>query len=139
MQKIPNKKTPPVKRFRAWHKLKYKLHFNKNVPAGYKERDIWWVSIGHNVGVEEDGKSNQFSRPVLIVKGFSRYQFWGVPLSTTEKEGKYYHKFVANGKVSTALLSQMRVFDTRRFISKYGMIGIKDFRAVKKKLVKFLG
>lgn len=137
-KKLPPKKIPVVKRFRAWHKLKYKLHFNTNIPAGYKERDIWWVSIGHNVGTEEDGKGIMFNRPVLIVKGFSRYQFWGVPLSTTEKTGTYYHQFMVNSKVSTALLSQLRVFDTKRFISKYGMIGIKDFNTIKQKIANFL-
>lgn len=128
----------PVKRFRAWHKLKYRLHFNVNILAGYKERDIWWVSIGHNVGVEEDGKGPMFNRPVLVVKGFSKYQFWGVPLSTTKKTGQYYHHFVVNGKVSTALLSQLKVFDTKRLINKYGMVGIKDFQTIKQKLISFL-
>lgn len=123
----PPKKVPLVKRFRAWSKLKVKLHYNENLPAGYKERDIWWVSIGHNVGVEEDGKGENFAHPVMVVRGFSRYQFWGIPLSTAEKEGEYYHKFMVCGKVSTALLSQLRVYDTRRFINKYGMAIKRDF------------
>jgi len=138
VKKLPPKKIPIVKRFRAWHKLKYRIHFNDNLPAGYKEREIWWVSLGNNVGVEEDGKGEMFNRPVLVVKGFSKYQFWGIPLSTTEKSGKYYHKFVVNGKVSTALLSQLRVLDTRRFINKYGMVNIKDFVTIKKKIIDLL-
>ena len=140
MTKKPNppQKPPIVKRFKAWNKLKFKLHFNTNVPAGYKERDIWWVAVGHNVGTEEDGKGKDFNRPVLIIKGFSKYQFWGVPLSTTQKTGKYYHQFVVNGKVSSALLSQLRVYDTKRFISKYGMVNAKDFGTIKQKLIAFL-
>ena len=134
----PPKKPQEVKRFRAWHKLKVKINLISSLPAGYKERDIWWVSVGHNVGVEEDGKGLNFNRPVLIVKGFNKYLFWGIPLSTTKKSGKYYHQFVVNGVVSTALLSQLRVFDTRRLMSKYGMIGIKDFNSVKKSLREFL-
>lgn len=134
----PPHKPPLIKRFRAWHKLKVKLHVNKHLPAGYKERDIWWVSIGHNVGVEEDGKGTLFNRPVLVVKGFNKYLFWGVPLSTTSKTGRYYHQFVVNGKISVALLSQLRAYDTRRLVSKYGMAGIHDFSAIKGKLIKFL-
>lgn len=133
----PPKKLRPIKRFRAWHRLKVKLNNSSSIPSGYKARDIWWTSIGTNVGVEEDGKGVTFNRPVLVIKGFSRYMFWGLPLSTTEKTGKYYHQFVCNGKVSTALLSQLRVYDTRRLISKYGMIGVKDFNTIKDKLVKF--
>ena len=127
-----------VKRFRAWNKLKIKLNMQQSLPAGYKERDIWWVSVGHNIGVEEDGKGNTFNRPVLVVRGFNRYMFWGVPLSTTNKDGKYYHKFVVNGKTSTALLSQMRVYDTKRLISKYGMAGKHDFLVIREKLRDFL-
>lgn len=134
----PPQKVPIVKRFKSWNKLKFKLHFNKNIPAGYKERDIWWVAIGHNVGTEEDGKGLMFNRPVLVIKGFSKYQFLGVPLSTTEKTGMYYHQFLVTGIVSTALLSQLRVYDTKRFISKYGMIGIKDFATIKQKIIQFL-
>lgn len=138
MQENIPKKPLFIKRFRAWHKLKYRISHNSDLPLGYKERDIWWLSLGHNVGVEEDGKGEMFNRPVLVVRGFSKYLFWGVPLSTTDKTGKYYHSFVVGGKVSTALLSQMRVFDTRRLISKYGMIGAKDFNTIKFKLIEFL-
>lgn len=133
-KKIPDS----IKRFRAWSKLKRKIQDIKTIPAGYKEREIWWVALGHNVGVEEDGKGDNFNRPVLIMKGFSRYQFWGVPLSTTDKRGIYYHPIVVNGKVSTVLLSQLRVLDTRRLISKYGMLNHKDFAQIKLKLIDFL-
>jgi len=138
MNKTPPTKAPFIKRFRAWHKLKVKINLSNGIPAGYKEREIWWVSLGHNVGTEEDGKTATFGRPVLIIKGFSPYLFWGIPLSTTKKTGVYYHQFMCNGKVSTALLSQMRVFDTRRMINKYGMLGIKDFSEIKKKVIAFL-
>lgn len=133
------KKIPvTVKRFRAWSKLKRKIQDSKTIPAGYKAREIWWVALGHNVGVEEDGKGENFNRPVLIVRGFSRFQFWGIPLSTTDKRGPYYHPIVVNGNVSTALLTQIRVLDTRRLINKYGMLNQKDFSEIKLKLVDFL-
>lgn len=127
-----------VKRYKAWHKLKSRIHNSSSTPPFYKEREIWWVSLGHNVGVEEDGKGNDFNRPVLIIRGFSRYLFWGIPLSTTKKTGIYYHPFVVNNKVSTALLSQLRVFDTRRLINKYGMVSQKDFKAIRTKIRNFI-
>lgn len=127
-----------VKRFNAWTKLKRKIHNRTDIPAGYKEREIWWVALGHNIGVEQDGKNENFDRPVLIIKGFSKYQFWAVPLSTTDKDGPYYHKVVVNGVVSNVLLSQLRVLDTRRFIRKYGMLNSKDFAEIKLKLIDFL-
>ena len=35
--------------------------------VSFKERDIFWVSIGQNIGYEQNGKSDIFSRPVLIL------------------------------------------------------------------------
>lgn len=135
------KNKPPqfVKRFFAWAKLKQQIQDRKDIPAGYKERDTWWISLGHNVGDEEDGKNASFSRPILIVKGFSKNLVWAVPLSTTKKQGTYYHSAVVNGETSTVLLSQLRTIDTRRFIRKHGMISQDDFVAVKNKLKDFLG
>jgi len=132
------KATNVIKRYRAWHKLKRKIHDDPSVPAGYKEREVWWLCLGHNVGFEEDGKGDNFNRPVLIVKGFSKRLFWGIPLSTTGKRGPYYHPLVINGTVSVALLSQLRVFDTKRLINKTGMLGQKDFAEIKLKLIDYL-
>jgi mRNA interferase MazF len=67
------KKAVLIKRFTDWHNLKIKIHNSKSEPVWYKERDIWWVSIGHNIGTEEDGKGKYFNRPVLVIKGFSRF------------------------------------------------------------------
>ena len=117
MSKYKNTKTKTVKRFSAWTKLKRKINDQGAIP---------------------DGKNENFDRPVLIVKGFSRYLFWGIPLSTTPKRGQYYHPIVVNGNVSTVLLSQLRTLDTRRFIRKYGMLNHKDFAEIKVKLIDFL-
>jgi mRNA interferase MazF len=137
-QNTPPEKQGFVKRFRAWNKLKVRINSNQYKVAGYKKREVWWASIGHNIGVEEDGKNEMFDRPVLIIKGFSKYQFWGVPLSTTKKSGPYYFKLVVNNKTSTALLSQLRVFDTKRLIRKYGMAGIKEFNLIKTELINLI-
>ena len=32
----------------------------------FKEWEIWWCSIGENVGVEINGKGSHFMRPVII-------------------------------------------------------------------------
>lgn len=65
------------KDFEAWHIVKKNVHeaFMAR-PAGYKERDVWWVCLGHNIGFEEDGKGQNFSRPVLVIKGFNKQMFW---------------------------------------------------------------
>ena len=44
---------------------KKQLHKRKTAPR-FKEREVWWCKIGLNVGVEQDGKGNNYTRPILI-------------------------------------------------------------------------
>jgi len=46
------------KDFDGWIVKKKEYHFRKATPPLFKERDIWWISIGVNVGFEEDGKNS---------------------------------------------------------------------------------
>jgi mRNA-degrading endonuclease toxin of MazEF toxin-antitoxin module len=130
-----------VKNFPGWHALKQSIDSLTGArPMGYKDRDVWWLSVGHNVGFEENGKGPAFRRPVLVVRGFSKEVFWGVPLTSKIKSGIYYHTFTITGATtqSTALLSQLRTFDTKRMISKVGMVNEADFKEIKKQLRAFI-
>ncbi len=44
-----------IKYFDEWNNVKKKLHYSKHNPPLFKERDIWWVSVGTNIGFEEYG------------------------------------------------------------------------------------
>ena len=50
---------------------------------------------------------------LLKIKGFNKNMFFGIPLSTKMKEGKFYYKFQFQKKdelvENIALLSQMRL------------------------------
>ena len=46
-----------MKRFLEWIGLKEKLHHAKHRAPLVSERDVWWASIGENVGSEINGKS----------------------------------------------------------------------------------
>ncbi len=126
-----------IKDYEKWMPVKAALNNAENRPL-YKEREVFWVSIGENVGFEEDGKNERFNRPVLVLKKFSAGMCWGVPLSTTKKRGKYYLPIQLNGAVSVALLSQLRTFDTSRFNSKIGMVSVTDYELVRKKIAALL-
>ena len=54
------------KDFDGWIVKKKEYHYRDSLPPKFKERDIWWVSIGVNIGYEEDGKHEKYLRPVLI-------------------------------------------------------------------------
>ena len=56
----------------------------------FHEGEIWWCSIGLNVGDEVFGKGPQFTRPVLIFKKFTGSSFLGIPLTSKVKSGSWY-------------------------------------------------
>ena len=34
----------------------------------FKERDVFWLKVGENIGFEQSGKGDKFQRPVLVLK-----------------------------------------------------------------------
>jgi mRNA interferase MazF len=86
----------------------------------FKENEVWWCSLGVNVGDEQDGKGDSFTRPVLVLKKFNRNIFMGIPLSTQLKDNQFYHRILFKGIEQSVLLSQMRLFDAKRFRDKMG-------------------
>jgi mRNA interferase MazF len=75
------------------------------------------VHLGVNVGYEIDGKSTDFSRPVIVLRKYNRYSFLALPLTTNSKPNKWR---VPIGSVADrdafAVLSQLRNIDSRRHV-----------------------
>lgn len=97
------------------------------------------MAIGLNVGDEEDGKGRNFARPVLVLRKFNKSLFYGVPLSTKLKEGKYYSGITLAGEEVSALMSQMRSYDSSRLLSKLGSVSVNDISRVRSGLSKIIG
>lgn len=127
-----------IKEFDKWIEKKKELHNKHVVPPLFKECDIWWASIGINVGYEEDGKHEKFIRPVLVLKKFNRELFLGVPMSTKLKNNKYYIEVTIAEKIVSALISQIRVFSAKRLQDKLAELDSKDFEKVKNEVVKMI-
>ncbi|MFA7308472.1 MAG: hypothetical protein WC045_00185 [Patescibacteria group bacterium] len=70
----------PQEEFSKWNNLKIPIAERKKFPQ-FSEREIWWCSIGKNVGHECDGKNELFERPVLVLKKFNRDTFLGMPIT----------------------------------------------------------
>ena len=123
--------------FDKWNEIKKDLDIKKKnvIP---KEREVYWASIGENVGFEQNGKGDIFSRPVLILKRFSKNLFYGIPLSTKVKDGSFFYSFTFLNNPSNALLVQGRLFDTKRLENRMGMINKTDFDNIKKSIRKLL-
>lgn len=125
------------KDFDGWIEKKKEHHYRKTLPPMFKERDIWWVSVGVNVGFEEDGKNSNFVRPVLVLKKFNRELFLGVPLSTKLKDNIYYVPISIKQETVSAMTSQIRVFSSKRIWNKLAELDEKDFNKVVEEVSKF--
>lgn len=121
-----------IKDFDGWQLLKKQIHAEEKVPT-VRQREIWWCSIGVNIGVEQDGKNALYERPVLIIRKFNHRHFMGVPLTTQLKDFPFRHTIhyrnEAEGKVreGQALLSQMRSYDAMRLTRQVAKLGHKQF------------
>ena len=126
------------KNFKDWFTEKNNLHENK-VRAFFHEREVWFASVGVNIGFEQDGKHEKFLRPVVVVKKFNNEVCWGIPTTKKTKKSKHYFSFeYKEGEFTTAILSQLRLIDSKRLDYKIGSMKISDFTEMKKRLVSFL-
>ena len=121
-----------------WNSLKKELNKKEEIITFY-QGNIYFMSIGQNVGHETYGKKQLFLRPVLVYKKLSKTTFIGIPLTSTPKEGSYYFSFrYKKDKVSTAMLHQMRVFDIRRSEYLSGKINKNIYANLVKKVNEFM-
>jgi mRNA-degrading endonuclease toxin of MazEF toxin-antitoxin module len=102
------------------------------------KREIWWCSLGINIGDEEDGKNDMYERPVLVLKVFNQKAVLVVPLTTQVKENIYYFSFVHEGVSFAAMLSQVRLISTNRFSRKIRKIEPDVFVQIKESMKKVL-
>lgn len=124
--------------FVNWTKKKIRLH-TAEPEVFCHEREIWWCSLGANIGFEQDGKGDEYRRPILVIRRFNKSIFWGVPLTTKTKEGKYYYAIdLGDGLHRMVILSQLRLLDSKRLADKIGMLPKEQFVVVKEKLTEIL-
>lgn len=126
-----------MKKFDEWNEVKKVTDIDTS-NIFFKERDIFWMKIGENIGREQNGKGDKFQRPVVVIKKYSKDMFLGVPLTSTLRDGSFYFQFVFDGEISTALLVQHKLFSAKRIIKKMGKIKTEDFENLKKKLINLI-
>lgn len=120
------------KNFDDWNEQKKCTHARQSAPFCHA-RELWWCALGVNVGSEQDGSGREYRRPALVLKSLSRETFLAVPLTTSTRAhplrpavGK------VEGREAHALLSQIRVVDTRRLVRKIGYLDKAVFEEVRK-------
>ena len=114
------------KNFIGWFEVKKKIDESDNKIPLFKEGEIWWCMVGENVGIEMGGKGDFFTRPILIFKKLSKDGFLGIPMSTQDKSGTWYVKVKQSGENVTVVLSQTKVFSSRRLYAKIGELDDVD-------------
>ena len=124
--------------FSEWMDVKDKLHKGGAVTK-FSEGQIWWAALGKNVGVEINGKHEDYSRPVVIFKKLSHLCFLAIPLTSQPHTGTWYAEFNFRGKTEYAVLSQIRMMSVSRLYNRMGKLSTGDFKKIKagfRKLIK---
>lgn len=119
-----------------WFELKIKL-WTKKDRIVFKQSEIWWCSLGFNIGEEIFGKGRMFTRPVLIFKKFTKNSFMGLPLTTHGKRGSWYVEIEVKNTKQYILLNQARILDKKRLTNKISSINRAYFEKVKKRFIEF--
>jgi len=128
-----------VKDFDTWNEIKKKVD-EKNINSDFffLEREIWWISLGLNLGVEADGKGADFERPVLIIKKFNAHMIWVVPLTSKSFSDQYHIKINHGSDESWACVSQIKTISTKRLMRKIWTVNQVEFDLIKNLLISYL-
>jgi len=120
--------------FNRWNSKKQSLDILKKSIL-FQERDILFISMGKNIGYEQDGKGEDFLRPVLVYKKFNKEQFLGFALTSKKKSGKFYQKISHNNRISYVILSQLKTYSAKRVKYRSGKIDTNHLKKVHKKFI----
>ena len=127
--------------FDKWNQIKKNVQEDEKTRL-FKQRDIFFITMGQNIGFEQNGKGENFVRPIVILKKITNQMFIGIPLSSQLKDGDWFFKFEFNIKdkisLNIAILPQIRMFSSKRLLNKIGVMKIEDFEKMKDKIKKFI-
>lgn len=115
-----------------------KINYTKTLPItiyisyNYREGEVWYASVGINLGTEICGKNENFSRPVLILKKFGK-NFICLPLTSVKPKNvnfyediSYFDQFKEIYTESYVLLTIPKSFDIIRLVRRIRRL--KDFK-----------
>jgi mRNA interferase MazF len=140
-----------VKDFDGWNELAKKLE-NTNSPIYHKKlkkylfhpREIWFCSIGTNIGVEICGKNKEFERPVLVLKKSGR-QFICLPLTSRKPSNNafyidisYMNPLTLEQVSSYVIITSPLTCDVNRLQRKVRKISPQYYDAVMESLISHL-
>ncbi len=105
----------------------------------FKEGEIWWCSIGVNVGEEVYGKGEYFRRPVVILRKLSGNTCIVMPTTTRERNGSWYHHLNIRNKDRWVMMNQIRLISANRLWVRESTLSREEFEELKKSVAGLLG
>ena len=119
------------KDFDGWNSLK-KVIDKDQVEVFAHAREIWWCSVGINIGAEINGKNENFERTVIVMKVYNKETLLVLPITTKSKDDIFHHKITTEQKVVWVKLTQLRVISSKRLNRKVDILGEVEFEVLKK-------
>ncbi|MGB4076517.1 MAG: type II toxin-antitoxin system PemK/MazF family toxin [Minisyncoccia bacterium] len=114
------------KEFDDWNKEKKRIDAKRAFTYAHP-REVWWCSLGINVGAEIDGKNRNYERPVLVMRVYNKETLLILPITSKEKDDHFHARInVRIGNVWVKL-TQARVVSSRRLLRKVDTIAGKEF------------
>jgi mRNA interferase MazF len=145
-----------TKDFDGWNEYKKKLEntptqkiplyfYDKKAQRAtyrFKAGEIWYCSVGVNIGTEICGKNDNFERPVLIIHKSGRH-FIALPLTSQKPNNQFFYydisyTFDQKNVESYVLTNQPKSFDVLRLSRKVRRLNDIEFEKVKQKLKTYL-
>ena len=142
----PKQSFPDLEYFDAWNEEKKKIHnreiFYRDSNGRQRSKiffnagEIWWVTLGKNIGGESYGKWPNFARPVYIFRKFSADSFLALPITSREKIGSWYLPIEFKWLKRTLILPQIRYMSAQRLLEKIADIPEKSWEKMIDQAVK---
>ena len=124
-----------------WNQVKKETQIDKKLRL-FKQRDIFFIKMGQNIGYEQNGKGNNFVRPIVILKKITNNMFIGIPLSSQIKSGSWFYQFEFKSKNKStkniAIIPQLKMYSSQRLLNKIGVMPKNSFIELKQKVVSFI-
>ena len=128
------------KDFDEWNTTKKTVDSRDRDVFGYP-REVWWCSLGINIGAEIDGKNENFERPVIIMRVYNKDTMLVLPTTSRAKPDKFHFAIEIDAldpktkelskKTVYVKLTQARVVSNKRLIRKINVISEGDFERIR--------
>ncbi len=126
------------KDFTNWSLEKQNLEENAPSELVFHKREIWWCSLGVNLGGEQDGKNEFYERPVLVLRKFNDKVAWVLPMTSKNKKDMYHHQLEHDCIVSSVILSQLKLVSVKRFRRLIRQISQYQFSLIQDKVIDLI-